>query len=232
MHAVEYTVRVFSWIVGRTWHQAGTNCNPAAQTLKGHRVLTRTCTSWRSVRLLLLYEIKDAYLLTLRCCSDFTKMNYTLAAVAIVPKKETSGESEKGAAAFVKCQRFTLVWCICCHAEGQYCYSLWYRKDIGLMNGEELLLTHYSWASIPLASISFTVSAPVPNVYGTGRFPQLKDAIGQAEAKESSGWWIIISSIQKWGVMGTRATLFFVSPMRRENSERVIYNVIQGSRGT
>lgn len=221
MHAVEYTVRVFSWIVGRTWHQAGTYCNPAAQTLKGHRVLTRTRTSWGSVRLLLLYEIKDTYLLTLRCCSDFTKMNYTLAAVAIVPKKE-SGEWEKGAAAFVKCQRLTLVWCICCHAEGQYCYSLWCRKDIGLMNGEELLLSHYSWASILLASISFIVSAPVPNVYGTGRFPQLKDAIGQAEAKESSGWWIIIIIHTKVGGHGNPGYSFLCIP-NEEREQRESY---------
>lgn len=73
------------------------------------------------------------------------------------------------------------------------------------------------------------VSASVHNVTGTGRFPQLRDAIGWAEVRRSSGWWIIISSIQKWGVMGKWATFFFLSPMSREKSNRVIYNVIQGS---
>lgn len=72
-------------------------------------------------------------------------MKYTLAAVAVnPPKKGKPVESEeKGAAALVKCQRFTLVWCARCHVDRQDGQSLRCRKKAGLVNVGSLL-SHYS----------------------------------------------------------------------------------------
>lgn len=61
----------------------------------------------------------------------------------------------EGAAASVKCRTFTLVWCARYHAEGQCTHSLGCRKKAGFTSGDEFLLSHYSWASLPLAPVCF-----------------------------------------------------------------------------
>lgn len=88
---------------------------------------------------------------------------------------------------------------------------------------EEFLLSYYSWAQLLLALLSFFVTAPLRNMSGTGRFAQPRDAIGWADVKRSSGWWIIVLSTQKWGVMENQAAVILCTQWG-ETSKRVIYN--------
>ncbi len=116
-------------------------------------------------------------------CPNLTKMNYTLAAVAVNPGGGGGGS--------VKSQR-SRVWRARCRADGRDAHSSQCRKQVGSVNAVALL--SYYLALRLLAPVSFLSPPFLHNVTGTGRFPQPRDAIGWAEVKgRCSGWWISIS---------------------------------------
>lgn len=95
--------------------------------------------------------------------------------------------SEKGAAAWVKCHRLTLVWSGRCLSSAEDAPDLRYRK----MKRHCHSIQGSHWLFPPC------VSAPLDNVRGTGCLHQKSVAIGWAEVKERRGWWTDLPSFQK-----------------------------------
>lgn len=124
---------------------------------------------------------------------------------------------EKGALPLVKCQRLTLVLWVCCHIERQRAHGLQWRKKAEMVNAGSLLL-HYSWASLPLDSVS-SLSPPLHTTWRElGVFLSWETQLAEQKLKRAA----VVGEYHFIPAKEGATFFFFFSPMRREKSKLFI----------
>lgn len=220
MHATVRIVCVFSWDEKRTWHDAGTHCLlPSCGNAQRTPRPDARPRSFRKYSAIVIVENKrqmcthpSVFVLTLRRWTTHWQLSQS-----IQKKGNHQRVRERGRRLYFKCQRFTLVWCV-----------RWCRKRVGLVNAGSLV-SHYSWASLPLASVS-SLSPPLYTTWWElGVFLSRETQLAEQRLKRVAVVGELSFHPYKSGESWPTCSFFFFFflPMRREKG--VIFNMISGS---